>query len=80
MEENQDELPDDLSDEHINLISKAFVNFTERFSDYVKETDIELWKRARDYAADYVDVPGIKIEIVDEDEADDNGKSPEGSD
>lgn len=71
MEENDEELPEELTDEHLTLISRAFVNFTERFSDYVKETDPELWKRARDFAADYVDVPGVKIEIVDEDDVDD---------
>lgn len=80
MEDHDDELPEDLSEEHITLISKAFINFTERFSDYVKDTDPELWKRARDFAADYIDVPGIKIEIVDEDENNDDGRTPEGAD
>ena len=80
MEENNDEIPEELTDEHLTLISKAFVNFTERFSDYVKETDPELWKRARDFAADYIDVPGVKIEIVDEEEDDTDDRNKNGAD
>jgi hypothetical protein len=80
MEEDNDEIPEELTEEHLTLISKAFINFTERFSDYVKETDPELWKRARDFAADYVDVPGVKIEIVDEDEDDRNSSNKNGAD
>jgi hypothetical protein len=80
MEENNDELPEELSEEHLNLISRAFVNFTERFSDYVKETDPELWKRARDFAADYVDVPGVRIDLEDEDENDRDSEHKNGAD
>lgn len=80
MEEDNNEIPEELTDEHLTLISRAFVNFTERFSEYVKESDPDLWKKARDYAADYIDVPGVKIEIVDEDDVDDTDNNKNGAD
>jgi hypothetical protein len=30
--------------------------------------DPKLWERAREYAADFTKIPGVKIELVDEDE------------
>ena len=74
--ENNEELPEDMSEEMLDMISKAYVNFTGRFSDYIKEMDPELWQRARAYAADYVDVPGVTLEIIDDkDDVNDDGNS-----
>jgi hypothetical protein len=78
--ENNDELPEDMSEEMLDMISKAYINFTGRFSDYIKEMDPELWARARAYAADYVDVPGVTLEIIDEDDVNDTDDNKHGAD
>jgi hypothetical protein len=55
--------------------------FVHQFSEYVKEMDPKLWIRAREYAADFTKIPGVKIELVDEDVNDDtDGKHKNGSD
>jgi hypothetical protein len=48
---------------------EAFMSFTSLFSKYVKENDIDLFKRAVDYAKTYTeeDVSGIVFNYVDED-------------
>jgi len=78
--EDNNELPEGMSDDELDLISKAYINFTGRFSDYIKEMDPELWQRARSYAADYVDVPGVTLEIIDEDEENDDDTNASGAD
>jgi hypothetical protein len=47
---------------------EAFMSFTSLFSKYVKENDIDLFKRAVDYAKTYTeeDVSGIVFNYVDE--------------
>ena len=80
MENNNEELPEDMSEEMLDMISKAYINFTGRFSDYIKEMDPELWARARAYAADYVDVPGVTLEIIDEDDVNDTDDNKHGAD
>ena len=45
---------------------EAIFNFYRRFTDYVKEVDIKMWKRARDYAFDYHDTDGVEF-VKDED-------------
>lgn len=47
---------------------EAFMTFTSLFSKYVKENDIDLFKRAVDYAKTYTeeDVSGIIFNYVDE--------------
>lgn len=46
---------------------EAFMSFTSLFSKYVKENDIDLFKRAVDYAKTYTeeDVSGIVFNYVD---------------
>ena len=41
-----------------------------------------LWERAREYAADFTQIPGVKVELVDKDEdvSNDDGTNPAGSD
>jgi hypothetical protein len=74
---------DDLTDEDILKASEAYLTFVQRFGEYVKEMDPVLWSKAREYAADFTKIPGVKVELVDideEDVKDDDGTSPEGAD
>lgn len=79
-----DKRDDDLSDDEALLASQAYITFVQRFGEYVKEMDPALWARAREFAADFTKVPGVKIELVDNDEDedinDDDAAAPEGSD
>lgn len=40
---------------------EAIFNFYRRFADYIKEVDIKMWMRARDYAFDYHDTEGVQF-------------------
>ena len=62
---------DKLSEEDILKASEAYITFVQRFGEYVKEMDPELWGRAREYAADFTKIDGVRVELVDEDEEDD---------
>ena len=66
---------DDITDEDMLKASEAYLTFVHRFSEYVKEMDIKLWERAREYAIDFTKVPGVKIELVDEEDEIDDGNS-----
>jgi hypothetical protein len=59
---------DDLSEEDILKASEAYLTFVHRFGEYVKEMDLDLWTRAREYAADFTQIPGVRVELVDNDE------------
>jgi hypothetical protein len=73
---------DDLSEEDILKASEAYLIFVQRFGEYVKEMDPDLWHRAREYAADFTKVSGVRIELVDNDEDvnDDEDSNKRGSD
>lgn len=73
---------EDLSEEDILKASEAYLTFVQRFGEYVKEMDPKLWARAREYAVDFTQIPGVKVELVDKDEdiCDDNGTTPSGAD
>ena len=73
---------DDLTEEDILKASEAYLMFVQRFGEYVKEMDPVLWEKAREYAVDFTNVPGVKVELVDKDEdaSDDNRANPAGSD
>jgi len=74
---------DDLTEEEILKASEAYLVFVDRFSEYIKEVDPKLWSKAREYAADFTKIPGVTIELVDddEDEKDDgNSKHKNGAD
>ena len=75
---------DEMSEEDILKASEAYLTFVQRFGEYVKEMDPGLWARAREYAADFTKIPGVKVELVDvdddEDVKDDNGTTPSGAD
>jgi hypothetical protein len=59
---------DEITDEDLKKASDAYLTFVHRFSEYVKEMDYSLWSRAREYASDFTQIPGVKIELVDDDE------------
>lgn len=61
---------DDMSEEDILKASEAYLMFVQRFGEYVKEMDRDLWERAREYAADFTKIPGVTVELVDKDELD----------
>ena len=59
---------EDMSEEDILKASEAYLTFVQRFGEYVKEMDPDLWSRAREYAADFTKINGVRIELVDEDD------------
>lgn len=68
MEENErpeDEVPDETGDE----LADALLNFMSLFSQYVKESDEKLWKRAIDYAKDYAETDNVKFLYYDKPES-----------
>lgn len=52
------------------LSTEAVAEFGIKFAEYIKEVNPELWKRARDYALDYVKIDGVEFEFGDEDDKD----------
>jgi hypothetical protein len=66
---------DDMSEEDILKASEAYLTFVQRFGEYVKEMDPGLWSRAREYAADFTKIDGVRVELVDEDEDNDDRHS-----
>jgi len=50
------------------LSTEAVAEFGIKFAEYIKAIDPEMWKRARDYALDYVEVDGVEFNFGDDDE------------
>lgn len=73
---------EDLTEEDLVKASEAYIMFVQRFGEYVREMDPKLWERAREYAADFTKIPGVKVELVDKDENNDDtdGKQKSGAD
>ena len=63
---------EEISEEDILKASEAYLTFVQRFGEYVKEMDPKLWARAREYAAYFTKIPGVKVELVDDDEEEDD--------
>jgi hypothetical protein len=63
---------DDMTEEEILKASEAYLTFVQRFGEYVKEMDPKLWAKAREYAADFTKIPGVSVELVDNDEDEDD--------
>jgi hypothetical protein len=63
---------DDMTEEEIIKASEAYLTFVQRFGEYVKEMDPKLWAKAREYAADFTKIPGVSVELVDNDEDEDD--------
>jgi hypothetical protein len=59
---------DEMTEEEILKASEAYLMFVQRFGEYVKEMNPELWSKAREYAADFTKIPGVSVELVDNDE------------
>tara|TARA_R110000851_G_scaffold207370_1_gene359331 strand:- start:115 stop:381 length:267 start_codon:yes stop_codon:yes gene_type:complete len=43
---------------------KAYLTFTSRFSEYIREVDESLWNKAIDFAKDYTTVDGVVLTDV----------------
>jgi hypothetical protein len=63
---------DEMTEEEILKASEAYLTFVQRFGEYVKEMNPELWEKAREYAADFTKIPGVTVELVDKDELEDD--------
>lgn len=50
------------------LSTEAVAEFGIKFAEYIKAIDPEMWKRARDYALDYVEVDGVEFNFGDDDD------------
>jgi hypothetical protein len=68
---------EDMTEEDILKASEAYLTFVQRFGEYVKEMDPKLWARAREYAADFTKIPGVKVELVDIDEDENDDRNSE---
>lgn len=69
IDDNDDTNPDAESFAEAQLkVCQAFIQFNSFFTEYVKEMDPVLWKKAIDYAKDSIDVPGVELRIIEEDE------------
>jgi hypothetical protein len=68
---------ENMSEEDILKASEAYLTFVQRFGEYVKEMDPDLWARAREYAADFTQIPGVRVELVDNDEDLNDDGNPE---
>lgn len=71
-ERPEDEIPEETGDE----LADALLNFMSLFSNYVKECDEKLWKRAIDYAKEYAETDNVKFLYYDEPESESEDQSP----
>jgi hypothetical protein len=51
-------------------VCQAFLQFNSFFSQYIKELNPDLWQKAVDFAKDSVDIPGVELKFIDEEEED----------
>jgi hypothetical protein len=59
------------------LVKEALLEFSFKFSEYVREIDPELWKRAVDYAVTFTQVDGVEFFTeVDEGKTGTNNEPP----
>lgn len=49
-------------------VCQAFIQFNSFFNEYIKEMDIQLWQKAVDYAKDSVNIPGVELRIIENDD------------
>lgn len=62
---------DDLPPEAQAQLAWAMMEFNGKFSEYIKEMNPELWKKAVDYAVTFTQVNGITFEYVKTDTTED---------
>jgi len=66
-DEENDDLEDineeDLTQEQSEMVANAYLSFTDKFADYIRQMDPSLFKRAVDYAKTFTeeDIPGISL-------------------
>jgi hypothetical protein len=60
----------DMDEEAQMKVCQAFLQFNGLFSQYIREMDEELWKKAVEFAKDGVDIPGVQLKFLEEDEED----------
>ena len=73
-ENNDDDIYEDEADlppEMQSELAWAMLQFNCKFSEYIKEMNPELWKKAVDYAVTYTVVDGITFEYVKTDTGED---------
>lgn len=58
----------DMDEEAQMKVCQAFLQFNGLFSQYIREMDEELWKKAVEFAKDGVDIPGVELKFFEEDE------------
>lgn len=66
-DEDSDEEFQEMNEENQMKVCQAFLQFNSYFSQYIKEMNPELWKKAVDYAKDSVDIPGVELKFLDDD-------------
>lgn len=66
-DDENDDLEDineeDLTQEQSEMVANAYLSFTDKFADYIRQMDPGLFKRAVDYAKTFTeeDIPGISL-------------------
>lgn len=55
---------DEIPPEKLTSLAYAMMEFNGKFSEYIKEVDASLWKKAVDYAVTFTEVDGIVFEYV----------------
>jgi len=55
---------DDHTEEEAALLVQAYLTFTSRFSEYIREVDIDLWNKGIDFAKDYTNIEGVMLKDV----------------
>jgi len=55
---------DDYNEEESAALVQAYLTFTSRFSEYIKEVDENLWNKAIDFAKDYTNIDGVVLRDV----------------
>jgi hypothetical protein len=64
---NDDDFENDYTEDEKHesrLLVRAYLTFTSRFSEYIREVDESLWNKAIDYAKDYTTVDGVVLTDV----------------
>lgn len=54
-------MEENINEEDGEKVLKAYLELTKHFSEYVKEMDPVLWKKAVDYAKTFTKVEGITL-------------------
>jgi len=57
-------MDEEYSEEESASLVQAYLTFTSRFSEYIKEVDINLWNKAIDFAKDYTNIDGVELKDV----------------